>query len=144
MFVDVGNWYLVQLSIKDCMFIITATENSKGCPLQNLVVIGHTHGLDQAWLLVFEWLSTSFPSVGYSFNSKPKWNSPPRAKATDSIMLYCASTFILCQLHIFFNRHFFTSNIQKGRRSCRFVCYFFHPQFLTFIIHVKIGTPIYK
>ena len=43
------NDVLFNLSRKDCMFITFTTKNA---PLQHLIVIGHSHGLEEAWLLV--------------------------------------------------------------------------------------------
>ena len=43
---------LFNLFIKDCMFITSTTKNSKGCSITKLIVFGHTHGLEEAWLLV--------------------------------------------------------------------------------------------
>ena len=38
----------------------------------------------------------------------------------------CINNFLSCQLHIFFNRHFFTSKIQRGIETCQLICWFFH------------------
>ena len=59
-FVDVGNWQLI--SIKDWMLITFVIENFEECFTVNVTIIGHIHGLEEAWLLVLGWSSTSFPS----------------------------------------------------------------------------------
>ena len=45
---------LLNLFIKDCMFTTSTIENSKKAPLQNLIVVGHTHkfeeGEEEGWL----------------------------------------------------------------------------------------------
>ena len=56
----------------------------------------------------------------------------------------CINNFLSCQLHIFFNKIFFASNIQRGNRTCQLTCCFYHSHFLTFIIHGDIGTPLCK
>ena len=84
----------------------------KDAPFQNLIVSGHTHGLEEGLIIGVGQSSTSFPSIGSSIKSKPKWIFLPHAKSTDLATLYFASTkFLPYQLHIFINRHFFTSKI---------------------------------
>ena len=51
-FVDVGIDILFHLSIKGCMFITCAIKTPKNAPLQSLLVIGQTHGLEETGLLV--------------------------------------------------------------------------------------------
>jgi hypothetical protein len=87
--------------------------------------------------------STPFPSIGSSFKSKPKWTSLPRAKSTNSIVLYfCINNFLPYQWHVLFNRHLFTSKVQREDEICQFICCSFHSWFLTFIIYGKISTSI--
>ena len=56
------------------------------------------------------------------------------------VILYI-NNFLPCQLHIFFNKHLFTSKIQRWNKIFFSICLLsFHSLFLTFIIHGKIGN----
>ena len=46
-----------------------------------------------AWGILTIGVGRSFPSIGSSFKSKPKWIFLPHAKSTNSIMLYSTSIF---------------------------------------------------
>ena len=121
-------------------------EFSKDAPQQNLIVIGHTHGAWGSFIIDVGWSFTSFPFIGSLFKSKPKWIFlPPCQIYRLSHVVLCFNNFFSCQLHIYFNRQFLTSNIQTGYGTCQFVCCFFHSLFLMFIIYYgKIGTPMCK
>ena len=58
--------YLFNLSIEDCMFIASRTKNSKGS--LDLIVIGHTRRLEEAWLLVLVDYSYCFLSLALHSN----------------------------------------------------------------------------
>ena len=110
----------LDLSIKDCMFITSKTENFEGCLIAKFVRIwAYTH----AWgsLTIGDgWSSTSFPSIGSLFKSKPEWIFLPHAKSTNSTTLYYALTKKLsCQLHIFFSLQFSIFTIQRGMRLAK-------------------------
>ena len=59
------------LSIKDCMFITFTSGNIEGCYTAKFDSNGHTHTLEEAWLLVFGRSSKPFLSIGSSFEFKP-------------------------------------------------------------------------
>ena len=61
-----------------------------------------------------------------------------------SNVVLCINNLLSRQLHIFFNKHFFTSKIQRGYVTYQSICCFFHFQFLMFTIHGKTDTPICK
>ena len=86
---------LFNLSIKDCMFITSITENSKGCSAANF---DSNWAYSRAWgifTIGVGWSSTSFPSIGSSFKSKREWISLSHVKFSNSAMLYSASTISL-------------------------------------------------
>ena len=97
------------------MFITFITKNSEG----SLDLIAVAMGISWAWgslTIGVGWSSISSPSIGSSFKSKPKWislfmpNLPTQPCCTQH------QQSLSCQLHIFFNRHFFTSRTQRGMR----------------------------
>ena len=68
-FVDVGNWHLVQFIHRSCMFVTFEIENSEECSTRKFNV-------SQAWgrlTIGVGYSSTSYPSIGSSFKSKPKY-----------------------------------------------------------------------
>ena len=145
MFVDVGNWHLIWLSIKDCMFVTSTTKNSAWCS---------TTKFDSN--RAYSWASTSFDywcwlvihiiPLGWLFiqpQTRMDFSTPCRSHQLNHI-LPCINNLFSYQLHMFFNKHFFTSKMQRGNKTRRFICYFFHSWFITFIIHGKIGNPVYK
>ena len=84
----------IDISIKDCMFTTSTTENSKGCWC-SIVKFDSNWAYSQArgsLIIDVGWSSTSFPFIGSSFKFKSKWISLPYAKSTNSTMLYYAST----------------------------------------------------
>ena len=125
---------LLNLSIKDCMFVTSTIEYSEGCSTTKFVVIGHIHKLEKAWLVMLV-CHLHHSLLSSSFKSKPKDHY------LNHNVLYI-NDFLLYQVHKFFNFHFITSKIQRGNDTCQFICCVFHSQFLTFIIHGKINIPI--
>ena len=124
MFVNVGNWHLVQLFIEDCMFVTSTIKNSEGCYTQNLVAIGHTHGLENTWPLVS--VGHSHHSPPLASHSNPHLNGFLYPKPNPPTCPWCTlhQRFLSCQLHIFINRRFFTSKIQRGSETCQFIVAF--------------------
>lgn len=97
--------------------------------LENLIEIGHTHKLVEAWLLVLVGHPTSIPSISSLFKSKSKWTSLPHAKSTNLIMLYSTFTIsslanciysLISILPIAHVLHFQDSKIQRSQRIARF------------------------
>ena len=136
---------LLNLSIKDCMLITSTTWNFEGCSIAKF---------DNNWAYSWAWGSltigigrsfTSFSSIGSSFKSKPHmdFSTPCQIYQLNHVVL-CINIFLPCPLHIFFNRPFFPSKIQRGDETFQFICCFFHSRFLTFTIHGKMSTPICK
>lgn len=71
MFVDVKNNMLFNLSTKDCMYV---TSTLKDAPLQNLTIIGRSHGLKEAWVLVLVGHSCHSPSLALHSYLSPNPN----------------------------------------------------------------------
>lgn len=128
------------LFINDCVFVTYMIGNFEGCTIVKFHSL-HTHGLEDTWLLVLtSHPHHSLPLAHYS-NLNPNGFLYP---LPDPPTQPCCILHQQFPLHKFFNTRFFTSTIQKGNKTCRFICCFFHFWFLKFIFHGKIGTPICK
>ena len=101
---------LFNLPIKDCMFITTIIEISKGC--LHFIVIGHTNGLEEAWLLVLVGHPHHTPPLALCSNLNPNGflYSMPHPPTH-----LCINNHLSCQLHILFNSHFFTSKFSMRK-----------------------------
>ena len=91
---------------------------SKDAPLQNLVVIGHAHGLEEAWLLVS--VGHLDHSLALALRSNLNSNGFLYPIPSPPTQPWCTllKDFLSCRLHILFIRHFFSSKIQKESETC--------------------------
>ena len=109
---------LFNLSIKDCMFITSSTKNFDGC--LDLVVIGRTNGFKEVLaLLVMAGHPHHSPLLPLHSNLNPNGFPYPFQIHQLNHVILCINKFLSYQLHIFFNRHFFTCKIQRGNETCR-------------------------
>ena len=128
---------LFNLSIKDCMFITSTTENPDGC--LDWILIGLTHGLKEAWLLVLASHHHS-PPLALQSNLNPSGFLDPHANST---MLYLASrisSHANCTYSLVDIFHF-----QDSRRNWDLPIHLLLLLFsISHIIHGKINTLVCK
>jgi hypothetical protein len=80
------NWHLVQSIHKRECSLHLRLQTPKNSSLHNLTVIGHTHGLEKAWLLVLANHPHHNLPLALHTNLIPTWTSLLHGKSTSSIM----------------------------------------------------------
>ena len=142
MFVDVANWHLVRF-IHNRLHV----HHNYNWKLQKMFGFDSNWAHSWAWgslTIGVGWSFTSFPSIGSSLKFKPIWIPLFHATSTNSAhFLLCIDNFLSCQLHIFFNRHFFTSKTQRDLPIHLFLLSL-SISHIHHTIHSKIDTPICK
>ena len=132
---------LFDLSIKDCMFITFKTENFEGC--YNVKFDSNLIGILVGLRKLDYWCLVGHPNhsslLALHLNLNPNGFPYPMPNPPTQPCCIPHQQFPLCQLHIFFSRHFFTSKIQRGNEMYQFIVFFNHSQFLTFIVYGKLA-----
>ena len=126
------------------MFIASTTDNSKGWSTTKFDRNWAYSWAWGCWLLVLVGHPHHSPPLALHFKSKPTRILYPMPNPPTKPCCTLHQQFPLFQSHIFFNKHVFTFKIQRGNETCQFICCFFHPRFLMFIIHGKISIVICK
>ena len=79
-----------------------------------MIIIGHTHGLEEAWL----WVLVGHPhhSLHWLFIqmlTHMDFCTPCQIHQLNHIVVLYINNFLFCQLQLFFNMHFFTSKFKE-------------------------------
>ena len=126
------------------MCIASTIKNSKDASLQNFIVIGHTHRLEEAWLLVLFGRPHQSPLLALHSNLTSNGFLQPMPNPPTQPCCVLRQQYPLLPIVYICNRHFLTLKIQRGFKTCHFICCFFHSQFLTFVLHGQIAIPIQR
>ena len=106
---------LFDLSIEDCTFTASTIENFRGCSIAKL---DSNWAYSRAWggkLDYWCWLVIPLHWLFIQILTQMGFSTPCQIHQLNHVVVYI-NNFLSCQLHIFFNRHFFTSKTQEEMR----------------------------
>ena len=137
------NDILLNLFIEYCMFITSTTKNLEKCSTTKLlIIIGHYHMLGKTWLMVLVGHPHHSPFALHS-NLNPNEFLYPVPNPSTLSCWTLQQQYVSCQLQMFFNKHFFTSKIQRlWNETCQCIWCLFFSLISNIIIHGMINTSI--
>ena len=138
------NDILLNLFIEYCMFITSTTKNLEKCSTTKLlIIIGHYHMLGKTWLMVLVGHPHHSPPFALHSNLNPNGFLYPVPNPSTQSCWTLQQQYVSCQLQMFFNKHFFTSKIQRlWNETCQCIWCLFFSLISNIIIHGMINTSI--